>query len=99
MRCSHPATWRPGAAGWAWCAGGGGGGGGPPPIVEDDELESARALRLVLHRAFSAIAQGRRPRRADLEALARDHASAAGAARLAPADHGAWRLTWPAAEP
>ena len=72
---------------------------GRPPVVEDDELESARALRLVLHRAFSAIAEDRRPRRADLEALARDHAAAASAARLGPADDGAWRLTWLAAEP
>jgi predicted RNA-binding Zn ribbon-like protein len=70
-----------------------------PAAVDDDELGAARALRLVLHRVFSAIAEGRRPPRADLEALARDHASAAGAARLAPSDDGAWRLTWPAAEP
>jgi predicted RNA-binding Zn ribbon-like protein len=69
------------------------------PAVGDDELEAARALRLVLHRIFSALAQDRRPRRADLEALARDHAAAAGAARLAGAADGAWRLDWPAAEP
>jgi predicted RNA-binding Zn ribbon-like protein len=69
------------------------------PIVDDDELEAARALRLVLHRLFSAVAEGRRPRRGDLEALAREHASAADAARLARAADGAWRLTWPAAEP
>ena len=73
--------------------------GGRAPVVDDDELDAARALRVVLHRVFSALAQGRRPRRADLEALARDHAEAAGAARLAAADDGAWRLTWPAAEP
>ena len=73
--------------------------GGRLPVVDDDELAAAHALRLVLHRVFSALAQDRRPRRADLEALARDHAEAAGAARLAPADDGAWRLTWPAAEP
>jgi len=72
---------------------------GRPPLVDDQELEAARALRLVLHRVFSALAEGRRPRRADLEALARDHAEAAGAARLAAADDGAWRLTWPASEP
>jgi predicted RNA-binding Zn ribbon-like protein len=69
------------------------------PVVDDDELDAARALRLVLHRVFSALAQDRRPRRADLEALARDHAEAAGTARLAPADDGAWRLTWRATEP
>jgi predicted RNA-binding Zn ribbon-like protein len=69
---------------------------GRAPVASDDELEATRALRLVLHRLFSALAEGRRPRRADLEALARDHAEAAGAARLAPADDGAWRLTWPA---
>jgi predicted RNA-binding Zn ribbon-like protein len=69
------------------------------PAVGDDELEAALALRLVLHRVFSALAQDRRPRRADLEALARDHAEAAGAARLAAADDGAWRLRWPVSEP
>jgi len=73
--------------------------GARPPVVSDDELEAARALRLVLHRVFSALAGSRRPRRADLEALARVHSEAAGAARLAAADDGAWRLTWPAAEP
>ena len=73
--------------------------GGRPPVAGDDELEAARALRLVQHRLFSALAEGRRPRRADLEALARVHAEAAGAARLGAADDGAWRLTWPAAEP
>jgi predicted RNA-binding Zn ribbon-like protein len=73
--------------------------GGRAPAVDGDELEAARALRLVLHRVFSAIAEGGRPRRPDLEALARDHAWAADAARLAPSDDGAWRLTWPAAEP
>jgi predicted RNA-binding Zn ribbon-like protein len=76
-----------------------GGVGGRLPVVEADELEAARALRLVLHRLFSTLAQGRPPRRADLEALARHHAEAAGAARLAAADDGAWRLTWPASEP
>jgi predicted RNA-binding Zn ribbon-like protein len=69
------------------------------PVVDADELEAARALRLVLHRLFSALAHDRRPRRADLEALAHHHAEAAGAARLAAADDGAWRLTWPASEP
>jgi predicted RNA-binding Zn ribbon-like protein len=68
-------------------------------VLDDAELEAARALRLVLHRVFSALAEGRGPRRADREALARDHAEAAAAARLAPTDDGAWRLVWPAAEP
>jgi predicted RNA-binding Zn ribbon-like protein len=62
--------------------------------VHATELEAARALRAVLHRVFSALAQERRPRRADLDALARDHAAAAGAARLAAGDDGAWRLDW-----
>ena len=70
-----------------------------PPVAGDDELEAARGLRLVLHRLFSALAEGRRPRRADLEALARVHAEAAGAARLGAAADGAWRMTWPATEP
>jgi predicted RNA-binding Zn ribbon-like protein len=69
------------------------------PEVGDDELEAARALRLVVHRIFSALAQDRRPRRADLDALARDHAAAAGAARLAAAQDGALRLDWPVADP
>jgi predicted RNA-binding Zn ribbon-like protein len=69
------------------------------PAVGEEELEAARALRLVLHRIFSALAQGRRPRRADLDALARDHAAAADAARLGPAGEGAWRMDWPAADP
>jgi predicted RNA-binding Zn ribbon-like protein len=73
--------------------------GGRVPVVGDDELEAARALRLVLHRVFSALAEGRRPRPADLEALAHVHAEAASAARLTAADDGAWRLTWLAAEP
>jgi predicted RNA-binding Zn ribbon-like protein len=69
------------------------------PVVGDDELESARALRLVLHRIFSALAQDRRPARADLQALARDHGTAADAAALAAGGDGAWRLQWPAADP
>src|SRR5215470_5319131 len=54
--------------------------GGRAPAVGADELEAALALRLVLHRLFSALAEGRRPRRADLDALTRVHAEAAGAA-------------------
>jgi predicted RNA-binding Zn ribbon-like protein len=73
--------------------------GARPPVVDDDELGAARVLRLVLHRLLSALAEGRRPRRADLAALARVHAEAAGAARLGAADDGTWRLTWPASEP
>lgn len=69
------------------------------PAVDDAELAAARALRLVLHRIFSALAQERRPRRADLEALARDHAEAAATARVAATDDGAWRMQWPAADP
>jgi predicted RNA-binding Zn ribbon-like protein len=68
-------------------------------LVDDDELQAARALRLVAHRVFSALAQGRRPRRADLDVLASDQAAAAGAARLAPASDGTWRMEWPAADP
>jgi len=69
------------------------------PVVSDEELDAALALRLVLHRIFSALGQDRRPRRGDLEALARDHAAAADAARLVGADDGAWRMQWPAADP
>ena len=56
------------------------------PVVGDDELEAA-------------LAQDRRPRRADLEALAGHQAEAAGAAALAAAGDGAWRMDWPAADP
>jgi predicted RNA-binding Zn ribbon-like protein len=69
------------------------------PTVDEGELEAALALRLVLHGLFSALAEGRRPRRADLEALAREHAEATGAARLATAEDGSWRLRWPADDP
>lgn len=69
------------------------------PVGGDDELAAARALRLVLHRIFSALARDRRPARADLEALARDHAAAADAGALVAAGDGAWRLEWPAADP
>ena len=69
------------------------------PVVCDDELDAALALRLVVHDVFSALAQDRRPRRADLEALAGHQAEAAGAAALAAAGDGAWRMDWPAADP
>jgi predicted RNA-binding Zn ribbon-like protein len=72
---------------------------GRPPVADDAELEAALALRLVLHRLFSALAEGRRPRRADVDALARVHAEAAGGAQLAAADDGGWRLRWPAGDP
>jgi predicted RNA-binding Zn ribbon-like protein len=70
--------------------------GARPRLASRDELEAARALRLVLHRVFSALAEGRRPPRADLEELALVHSEAAAAGRLAAAADGAWRLTWPA---
>jgi predicted RNA-binding Zn ribbon-like protein len=73
--------------------------GGRLPAVDGDELAAALALRGALHRLFSALAEGGRPRRADLEALARHHAEAAGAARIAEADDGSWRPEWPAADP
>ena len=76
MRCSRPATWRAGAAGWAWCAGARRSStttsSRPPARCGSCCTASSRRSR-----------EGRRPRRADLEALARDHAAAAGAARLA----------------
>jgi predicted RNA-binding Zn ribbon-like protein len=72
---------------------------GRPPVVDDAELEAALALRHVLHRLFSALAEGRRPRRADLEALTREHAEAAGAARLVAGADGGWHLRWPADDP
>jgi predicted RNA-binding Zn ribbon-like protein len=72
---------------------------GRPPATDGAELEAALALRLVLHRLFSALAEGRRPRRDDLATLAGVHAEAAGAARLATAEDGAWRLRWPASDP
>jgi predicted RNA-binding Zn ribbon-like protein len=65
------------------------------PAVDADELEAARALRLAVHRVFSAVAQERAPGAADLDCLARVHAQATAAARLGVADDGAWRLQWP----
>jgi hypothetical protein len=50
-------------------------------------LEAASATARAAPR-LSALAEGRRPRRADLDALARDHASAA-APRGSPSDDGA----------
>jgi len=69
------------------------------PAVDDAELAAALALRLVVHRIFSALAEGGRPAPGDVEALARDHAAATEAGRLAAAGDGAWRLQWPAADP
>lgn len=65
------------------------------PAVDEDELEAARALRLAVHRVFSALALERAPGAADLECLARVHEQAVAAGRLARADDGAWRLRWP----
>jgi predicted RNA-binding Zn ribbon-like protein len=68
------------------------------PAVDQDELEAARALRLVVYRIFSAVAQERAPRAADLQCLAGVHAQAAGAGRLAAAEDGTWGLQWPRAD-
>jgi predicted RNA-binding Zn ribbon-like protein len=62
------------------------------------ELERTRALRLALHRLFSAVAAGEAPAPADLEAV-RDTAAAATAAATWTASDAAWRLAWPPAEP
>jgi len=68
------------------------------PAVDDAELAAARGLRHALYRCFAALARGRRPLPADLALVARSHAEGAAAARLAP-EGGAWRMTWPAADP
>ena len=67
------------------------------PAVDElvDELEAARALRLAVYRIFSAVAQERARGATDLDCLARVHAQAAAAGRLAPTGDGAWRLEWP----
>jgi predicted RNA-binding Zn ribbon-like protein len=69
--------------------------GGEPSATE---LASACDLRAALHALFSAIAEGEEPPPAALARLARDHAEAAAAGRLAPVGH-AWRLTWPDDDP
>jgi predicted RNA-binding Zn ribbon-like protein len=65
----------------------------------EDELAAALRLRTSLHAVFAAIAAGRAPAATDLQRIAVDHTEAAGAARLARDDDGAWRLTWPARDP
>jgi predicted RNA-binding Zn ribbon-like protein len=69
------------------------------PAVDAAELEAARALRLAVHRIFTALAQERAPGAADLDCLTRVHEHAAAAGRLARADDGAWRLQWPRSDP
>jgi predicted RNA-binding Zn ribbon-like protein len=69
------------------------------PTVSREELDAARALRLALHRLFSALAHDRDPEAADLALLATIHADAAAAGRLARAEDDAWRLEWPASDP
>jgi predicted RNA-binding Zn ribbon-like protein len=69
------------------------------PAVDADELEAARALRLAVHRIFTALAQERAPGAADLDCLTRVHEDAAAAGRLARADDGAWQLQWPRSDP
>jgi predicted RNA-binding Zn ribbon-like protein len=62
------------------------------------ELAAARELRGALYAAFAALSDGDAPPAAALERIAADHAEAAAAGRLSPAD-GAWRLDWDSDDP
>jgi predicted RNA-binding Zn ribbon-like protein len=66
--------------------------------VDATELERVRALREALYRTFAAIARGSAPARADLDAVAAEHAAACAAGALAEAG-GAWRWDWPRDDP
>lgn len=66
---------------------------------DDSELRRALDLRAALHPTFAAIAHGREPDEAHLDRIARHHAQAAAAARIAEGEDGAWRLDWPPGEP
>ncbi len=57
-------------------------------------LAQARALRDAVYATFSAVAAGRRPRRADLAVVGEAYATAVGHATLSPAGTG-FDLTWP----
>jgi predicted RNA-binding Zn ribbon-like protein len=62
--------------------------------ADEEELEAVHALRLAVYRTFAAIAEGERPRSADLEHLRAAHAEAVAAAR--PTEHdGGWGYAWP----
>lgn len=68
------------------------------PEVGARELAAARRLRAALYATFAAISDGADPPPEALERIARDHAEAAAAARLASGE-GAWRLEWEPADP
>lgn len=63
------------------------------------ELSAAIALRAALYATFAALHAGAQPPEAALERIARDHAEAAEAGRLAAGEDGAWRMDWSAGEP
>jgi predicted RNA-binding Zn ribbon-like protein len=66
--------------------------------VDARELAAARRLRAALYATFAAISDGADPPPEALERIARDHAEAAAAGRLA-LRAGAWRLDWDADDP
>jgi predicted RNA-binding Zn ribbon-like protein len=66
--------------------------------VDDAELAAALALRESLYAALAAIARGEHPPASALAHIAREHAEAAGAARLVARD-GAFVPEWPTADP
>jgi predicted RNA-binding Zn ribbon-like protein len=66
--------------------------------IDDAELAAALALRAALYAVLAAVARGERPPSAALDHVAREHATAAAAARLDARD-GAWRAAWPATDP
>jgi predicted RNA-binding Zn ribbon-like protein len=64
----------------------------------EDELEAVHALRLAVYAVFAAIAAEQQPPGEALELIAREHAEAIAAGRLAERDR-AWRLRFPAGDP
>jgi predicted RNA-binding Zn ribbon-like protein len=72
--------------------------GGDAPRVTARELRAAHALRAAIYAVFAAVAEREPPPAPALALLARQHAQAAGAARLAWRGS-AGRLAWDAADP
>jgi predicted RNA-binding Zn ribbon-like protein len=68
------------------------------PAPDRAELARARAGRDAVYRIFAAIASGAEPAPGDLALISAQHAEAAAAGILRPADAG-FRLDWPRSDP